>query len=83
VDLQPGHHAPQAEHWPDLKRYVQGVLAHFAHDERVVAWDLYNEAAPASRPLVEAAFAWAREVAPSQPLTSCWQADDLADIISR
>jgi hypothetical protein len=26
-----------------LKDYVQGVVSHFAHDERVLIWDLFNE----------------------------------------
>ncbi len=29
--------------WPDLERYVADLVAHFAADERVLAWDLYNE----------------------------------------
>ncbi len=76
----PGVTRRRREHWPELEGYVQGVLAHLGGDERIVAWDLYNEPAPPSRPLVEAAFAWAREVGPSQPLITCWQADDLADL---
>jgi len=78
----PGEMRRQPEHWPDLERYVKGLLGRFASDERVIAWDLYNEAGPASRPLVEAAFAWSREVGPSQPLTSCWEADDLVDVVT-
>lgn len=27
----------------ELKNYIKGVITHFAHDKRVVAWDLYNE----------------------------------------
>jgi hypothetical protein len=29
--------------WPDVERYVAHVVRAFAHDDRVVAWDLYNE----------------------------------------
>lgn len=29
--------------WPALEKYVCGVLAAFGRDERVLAWDLYNE----------------------------------------
>ena len=61
---------------------MKDVVGHFAKDKRIVAWDLYNEAAASSRPLVEASFAWARAAQPSQPLTSCWQALDLSDVIS-
>jgi len=27
----------------ELKPYIKGVISHFADDERVIAWDLYNE----------------------------------------
>jgi len=27
----------------ELKNYIKGVVRHFAEDDRVVAWDLYNE----------------------------------------
>jgi len=60
--------------WDALQAYVQGFISSFAHDPRIVIWDLYNEAGNSgmgarSLPLMEAAFAWAREVGPSQPLT--------------
>lgn len=29
--------------WPDLERYVRGLVSHFGDDDRVLAWDLYNE----------------------------------------
>ena len=78
----PGNRRKQPENWPALEKYVKDVVGHFARDRRIVAWDLYNEAAAPSRPLVEASFAWARAAQPSQPLTSCWQALDLSDVIS-
>ncbi|MFL6550034.1 MAG: 1,4-beta-xylanase [Povalibacter sp.] len=72
--------------YPKLKAYVQGVLRAFAHDERVLGWDLWNEpdnvndadarSPQASQKLGQVAtllpqvFAWAREADPSQPLTS-------------
>lgn len=60
--------------WPRLSDYVHGVLDAFGRDERVLMWDLYNEPGNqglGSRTLglLEAVFGWAREVAPSQPLT--------------
>ena len=61
---------------------MKDVVGRFAQDRHVLAWDLYNEAKRESRPLVEAAFGWARAVNPSQPLTSCWEALDLSDIIT-
>jgi len=56
--------------WGDLERYVKGMVAAFGRDKRLVVWDLYNEPSQ-SLPLVEAAFRWAREIGPDQPLTTC------------
>lgn len=61
--------------WPELKDYVIDIVGSFAIDERVQIWDLYNEPGnsemgEASLPLVEAAFAWAREAGAQQPLTT-------------
>ncbi len=78
----PGATRRQPEHWPELERYVQALVGRFARDERILGWDLYNEPQPASRPLVERTFAWAREAGPVQPLITCWQADDLCDVAS-
>jgi hypothetical protein len=69
---------------PALRGYVEGVLGRFGDDPRIVAWDLYNE--PQSRDgsvaLVRDVFAWARGVAPSQPLTACWYGALLSDVTS-
>ena len=61
--------------WPMLERYITDVVGAFASDNRVLIWDLYNEPGNSgmgakSRPLMEAAFAWARAARPSQPLTT-------------
>ncbi|MHA7879539.1 MAG: glycoside hydrolase 5 family protein [Saccharospirillum sp.] len=61
--------------WPRLKEYVQGVLAYFRDDRRIFGWDLYNEPGNEgmlgnSLGLLEAVYQWAREVNPSQPLTT-------------
>lgn len=72
--------------WGRLERYVTGVLTRHAHDERILCWDLYNEPCnpgydqnehkfPACAKLAAAAFAWARAVAPTHPLTVCVWAD--------
>lgn len=60
--------------WPELKKYVQDMVGSHKEDRRIVLWDLYNEPCndgmgAKSMPLVEAAFAWAREIKPVQPLT--------------
>ncbi len=73
---------PQVE--PELAAYVRGVVDAFANDPRVLAWDVWNEpdnqggdkiedvAAKVRRvdQLLPLAFAWARSVNPTQPLTS-------------
>lgn len=81
-------HDPSVE--PQLKAYVQGVVGAFANDNRILGWDLWNEpdnkggdrvedaAAKAKRvdELLPKVFTWAREMHPSQPLTSgVWNGD--------
>lgn len=61
--------------WGRLERYVTGVVKAFREDERVLLWDLYNEPGnskqgAASLPLLRSAFTWARQAAPSQPLSA-------------
>lgn len=68
--------------WGRLEKYVKDVIGTFANDERVLLWYLYNEPwntakGAKSLPLMREAFGWAREVNPSQPLTSCLGADGL------
>ena len=55
--------------WPKLEQYVKDVVGAFATDKGLLAWELYNEPT-ASLPLMEAAFKWAREAKPSQPITT-------------
>jgi hypothetical protein len=75
-----------AEQYPRLKAYVQGVLGAFANDQRILAWDVWNEPdndngssygklEPANKrdlvlALLPQVFAWARTEHPVQPLTS-------------
>jgi hypothetical protein len=72
--------------YPRLKAYVQGIVRAFARDDRVLAWDVWNEPgvdnagsypttelkdkAARVTALLPQAFAWARAANPSQPLTS-------------
>lgn len=61
--------------WSRLQTYLQGVLEEFRADPRVRLWDLYNEPGNSqmnerSLGLLKAAFAWSREVNPTQPLTA-------------
>lgn len=72
--------------YPRLKAYVLGVVGAFAKDERILGWDVWNEPGADNMGsyakeelkgktervlvLLPEAFEWAREVNPTQPLTS-------------
>lgn len=61
--------------FPMLKKYVKDIMTTFKNDDRILLWDLYNEPGNsghgiASLPLVKNVFKWAREVQPSQPVSS-------------
>jgi hypothetical protein len=78
----PGHRIVRdSTQWPRLEKYVRDLVGSFASDRRVWVWDLYNEPTngglgDVSIPLVEKAFAWARDVDPDQPLTvGQWNGD--------
>ena len=83
----PGAKALQdASQYTRLEAYVKGVVGAFGHDNRVLAWDIWNEpdnrnessygkTEPASKvqlvlALLPKVFSWARSVSPQQPLTS-------------
>jgi len=69
--------------WDRLQRYVADVVGTLARDERVLAWDLYNEPGNSgqgtkSLPLLKKALAWARAAGPSQPLTvGVWHGNEV------
>jgi hypothetical protein len=82
----PGHDAlKDSTQYPRLEKYVKGIVAKFASDARVLAWDVWNEPDNTNNtaygkvelqekskyvtPLLQKTFAWARAVNPSQPLT--------------
>jgi len=67
---------------PAAEKFFRTFLSRYAKDERILLWDLYNEAPKAARPYVETVFRWARESGPSQPLSVCWQGHDLSDVIT-
>jgi hypothetical protein len=69
----------------ELKDYVQDVIRHFRNDRRVQVWDIFNEPdnpvgqyrevelknkAEMALLLLKKSYDWAREVNPSQPITS-------------
>ena len=83
----PGAQALQdASQHARLEAYVKGVVGAFAKDQRVLAWDVWNEPdntngssykakEPADKEklvlaLLPKVFAWARTASPTQPLTS-------------
>ena len=72
----PGHAiVADPSRWAGPERYVREVVGAFRDDDRVLAWDLYNEPGnhgmlETSAGLLRACFGWARAVAPSQPLTA-------------
>ena len=65
------------EEFLKLENYVTGVMTHYKSDYRVIGWDLWNEpdnsgySADHIATLLASVFAWARQLSPSQPLTSC------------
>jgi len=85
----PGHDMVRdPETWPRLEKYVKDILSTFKDDPRVWVWDLYNEPTNGglgntSLDLVRKVYVWAREVAPTQPLTIAqWNGNkDLNQII--
>ncbi len=61
--------------FPGLEKYVKDVLTSFAHDKRILLWDLYNEPGnngkgDSSLPLLTKIFKWSREVNPDQPVSA-------------
>jgi hypothetical protein len=76
----PGHDRVRDESvHPALERYVKSIMTAHKDDPRILMWDLYNEPTnsemiPDSLPLLNKVFTWAREIDPSQPVTSgLWQ----------
>jgi hypothetical protein len=58
-----------------LEHYVKDILTTFAHDKRILLWDLFNEPGnsgkkDSSMPLLQNVFAWAHAVRPDQPVSA-------------
>jgi hypothetical protein len=82
----PGVAMTDSSQYLRLEQYVKGVVGAFANDERIIAWDIWNEpnntntsSYGAREPenklelvelLLPKAFEWARSMNPMQPLTS-------------
>lgn len=61
--------------WPQLEDFITSIVSHFRKDQRILAWDIYNEPGNGdmgnkSLPLLREAFRWARNGEPEQPLTA-------------
>ena len=73
----------------DYESYLKDIVSTYKDDDRIIAWDLYNEPGNTgvgmrSKGLLLNAFKWAREVNPSQPLTvGAWNLDHLEDEMSQ
>jgi len=81
----PGTRLQEPEVELSLRDYVQGVVARFSRDQRVLAWDVWNEPDivhsarkqgdlvnkhELSAALLPRLFEWCRAASPSQPLTT-------------
>lgn len=88
----PGIAMDDRSQYPRFEQYVKDIVGSFAHDDRILAWDVWNEPDnpgggnyDAREPkdkfarvaeLLPEVFAWARSVHPQQPLTSGVWHDD-------
>ena len=78
-----------------LEAYVKDIVGHFANDDRVLVWDVWNEPnndgggnykpTPNKKAMVAGllgqVFDWARSAKPKQPLTSgLWIGDEWSDV---
>ncbi|AND70228.1 hypothetical protein ATSB10_27740 [Dyella thiooxydans] len=88
----PGVAMDDPRQYPRFEAYVKDIVGHFAKDDRVLAWDVWNEPDnpgggnyDAKEPkdkfqhvseLLPQVFAWARSEHPTQPLTSGVWHDD-------
>ncbi|MFT5129007.1 MAG: hypothetical protein ACI8W8_002627 [Rhodothermales bacterium] len=90
--------SPQEHEWdkddPDnvdrFKPYVQDVIAKYKDDQRVLFWEIHNEPPHDNKrrdKLKRAAYAWAKELEPIQPVLNCefkggWGDSEVTDIVS-
>jgi len=86
----PGDPAYKEEaNYAGLEIYVKDILHSFAHDQRILLWDLYNEPGNSGKvltslPLLIKIFTWARTVNPDQPITAgVWNWSDKFNELNR
>ncbi|KAJ3028551.1 UNVERIFIED_CONTAM: hypothetical protein HDU68_001421 [Siphonaria sp. JEL0065] len=83
--MSPGLHAlvDKSQH-ARLEQYVRGVIRRFKNDDRILGWDIWNEAENGMSPenliiisdLIDKSFQWARQEGVTQPLTTCLMGGD-------
>ena len=66
-----------------FKPYVQDVMRPHLADKRVLWWEIFNEPKRSSfsRALRKAAYGWAKQLKPAQPVISCWDDNEATDIV--
>ena len=62
-------------YFPVLEKYVKEIMNHFANDQRIVLWDLYNEPGNSNKGdsslnLLKYVYSWARNTKATQPVTT-------------
>lgn len=96
VNFRPGRHinhwdypnsafgqlSEHPELMPVVFAFMKDIMEEYAADARVIAWDLWNETWPEDRGCLEQMFAFARTLHCTQPLTACWEAFEISDIIT-
>ncbi len=66
-----------------FKPYIQEVMRPHLKDKRVLWWEIFNEPRRSkySSQLRKAAYRWAKQLKPTQPVMSCWNDNEATDIV--
>lgn len=76
MDYMVGYNATDdPESWPEYEAFVRDIVTTFKDDERIIAWDIWNEPGNHNRnsksyPFMKRVFDLCREIDPIQPLTA-------------
>jgi len=74
------------EHLDRFKPYIQEIIRPFRKDKRVLWWEVFNEPrvkkGSYSEKLRRAAYRWAKDVEPVQPVIACWDDNEATDIVN-
>ena len=67
-----------------FKPYIQEVMRPHLKDTRVLWWEIFNEPnrSKYSSQLRKAAYGWAKELKPTQPVIACWNDNEATDIVN-